>query len=188
MSPHLMRIRFYVLITLQTIVVSLSAQLNFEFQEGKMMIKGKVVDAVSKKPIPLANIKNLNRGKTYSCNNDGQFTIYVSPTDTLRFTSMGYLGKNIHIADIEKTNYYTIVIELYTDAIRIKEVVIYPFRNRDEFVDAFMDAKDVNKVLLPGIDKPKYTNSTPKAKLTNPVSFIYERMRKKRAADPDFKP
>lgn len=168
--------------------LSASAQLNFDFQEGKILIKGTVVDAVSKKALPLANIRNLNSGKAYSSNSEGQFTLYVGPNDTLRFTSVGYLGKNIHIADIEKSKYYTLVIELYTDAIRIKEVVIYPFRNRDEFVDAFMDAKEVNKVLLPGIEKPKYSNATPKAKLTNPVSFIYERMRKKRAADPDFKP
>lgn len=152
------------------------------------MIKGQVVDLRSKGIIPLTNIKVTNTGKIFACGNDGTFTLYVSKYDTLRFSSTGYIPKVIHVSDLDSTKYYTLEIELIRDFIKLKEVTIYPFKDKEEFKDAFMAAKDVNKITLPGIDPPKYSNQTPKAKFNNPISFIYERAKKKRAANPDFKP
>ena len=51
-----------------------------------------------------------------------------------------------------------------------------------------MEAQHLNEVNIPGIAKPKYSNITPKAKFTNPVSFLYQHVKRKRAANPDFKP
>ena len=165
-----------------------SAQLNFDFQQGKFLIKGQVIDVQSKKPVSLANIRigETNRGIT--CDNEGMFAFYVYPHDTLKFTSTGYLNKSLHVADLDSTQYYTLEIQLIRDFIKLREVTIYPFRNKEEFVDAFMDAKDINKISIAGIAPPKYSNIPTKAKFTNPVSFIYEHLKKKRAANPDFKP
>lgn len=171
-----------------TSVFKVCAQLNFDFQEGKKMLKGTVVDIHTKKPLPLAAIRVTTTGKSYSCNNEGEFVMYVSPNDTLRFSSVGYIPKVIHVRNIDSTKFYLFTVELIHDFIKIKEVVIYPYRNVDEFKDAFVNAKDVNKVNIPGIEPPKYSNKVPKAKFYNPISMIYEKVRRKRAANPDFKP
>lgn len=165
-----------------------SAQLNYEFTEGKFMIKGTVQDIETKVPLPYANIKVTNTGKGITCDKDGNFTMYVSRYDTLRISYTGHIPKVLHVYELDSTQYYTLKFELIHDFIKMPTVTIYPFRDKEEFKDAFMAAKDMNKVVIPGIAPPKYSNKTPKTKLTNPVSFLYERMKKKRAANPDFKP
>lgn len=168
--------------------VDLHSQLNFDFQEGKFLIKGRVVDLQSKQPIPMANIRITNTGKGITCDNDGYFSMYVSKRDTIRFSSVGYIPKVFHISDIDSTKYYTLQIELMHDFIKLKDVTIYPFSTKKEFEEAFMDAKNIGKISIHGIAEPKYSNVTPKAKFTNPVSFLYERVKKRRAANPEFKP
>ncbi|MES2622348.1 MAG: carboxypeptidase-like regulatory domain-containing protein [Bacteroidota bacterium] len=164
------------------------AQLNFDFQKDKFLIKGKVVELQSKTAIPSANIRVNGNGKGLTCDNEGNFTFYVYKSDTLRFSSTGYLPKVIHVYDLDSTGYYTLEIQLIHDFIKLKDVTIYPFKNKEEFVDAFLDAKGVNKVDVAGIAPPKYGTVSPKAKFSNPISMLYERVKKRRVADPDFRP
>lgn len=175
------------LLTLLT-TIPLSAQLNYDYLEGKFLIKGKVIDVQTKKPVPLVNIKITNTGKAVTADNEGVFSFYVYKEDTLKFSSVGYLNKVIHISDIQPENYYTLEIQMIHDFIKLKEVTIYPFRNKEEFADAFMDAKDIGKIEIYGVAKPKYSNITPKAKFNNPISLLYEKVKRKRAANPDFRP
>ncbi|MCX6198941.1 MAG: carboxypeptidase-like regulatory domain-containing protein [Bacteroidetes bacterium] len=164
------------------------SQLNFDFQQGKFLIKGKVVDVETKNGVPLTNIRinGTNRGVT--CDNEGIFAFYVYKNDTLKFTSTGYLPKTIHIADLDSNSLYTLEIQLIHDFVKLKQVIIYPFRDKEEFEEAFMDARNLNKITIAGIAPPKYSNKIPKAKFTNPISFLYERIKKRRAANPDFRP
>lgn len=164
------------------------AQLNFDFQAGKFLIKGKVIDLQAKTPIPMANIRINGTGKGITCDNEGNFTFYVYKRDTLRFSSTGYLAKVIHVYDLDSSKYYTLEIQLMHDFVKLKEVTIYPFRNKDEFIDAFIDAKLVNKVIIPGIAPPKYGTQSPKPKFYNPISMLYERVKRRSVANPDFKP
>ena len=90
--------------------------------------------------------------------------------------------------DLDSTTYYTLEIQLKHDFIKLKEVTIYPFRSKEEFVDAFLEAKGVNKIDIAGIAPPKYGTVSPKAKFSNPISMLYERVKKRRAANPDFRP
>ena len=164
-------------------------QLNYAFTEGKFLIKGTVVDLHTKKPIPMANLRINNSSKGVTCDNDGVFTTYVSPTDTLKFSSTGYISKVIHVEDIDSSRFYTQQIELLHDFIKLKEVTIYPYRDMDDFRKAFIEAKDMQRGNVYGIAPPKYTNDIPKPKFYNPVSFLYDRLKKKkRAANPEFKP
>jgi hypothetical protein len=185
-KPYLLYLVFTAVCGLWT--VDLHSQLNFDFQAGRFLVKGRVVDLQTKQPIPLANIRITNTGKGLTCDNEGYFTMYVSKHDTVRFSSVSYIPKVFHMSDIDSTKYYTWEVELMHDFIKLKDVTIYPFRNKDEFVDAFMDAKNVGKIKIAGVAEPKYSNVTPKAKFTNPVTFLYERVKKRRAANPDFKP
>lgn len=165
------------------------AQLNYAFTEGKFLIKGKVVDLQSKRPIPMANLRINSTGKGVTCDNDGVFTTYVSQTDTLKFSSTGYISKVIHMEDIDSSRYYILQIELLHDFIKLKEVTIYPYRDLDDFKKAFIEGRDMQQANFYGIAPPKYTSDISKPKFYNPVSFLYERFKKKkRAADPEFKP
>lgn len=175
-------------IAIMLLAINGQAQLNFEFQEGTFLIKGKITDLQSKLPIPKPNITTTNRKAGVTADVEGVFSMYVFPSDTLKFSSLGYIPKRIAVADIHQDSIYNIVIELVKDFVKLKEVTIYPYRNVDEFKQAFMDAKDVNKIVLPGIAPPKYSTNVPRPKFTNPISFLYDKAKKKRAANPDFKP
>jgi hypothetical protein len=164
------------------------SQLNFDFQKDKFLIKGRVIDRQSGSAIPFANIRFNNTNKGFSCDNEGRFSFYVYKKDTLGFSCAGYMTKTVFVEHIDSTEYYTLEVQLMQDFIKLKEITIYPFKTKEEFADAFIDAKNVNKVLIPGIAPPKYTHITPRAKFTNPISFIYERARKRSSANPDFKP
>jgi hypothetical protein len=187
-SYVLVRIILLFVICFSMSVFSAKAQIDFTFQEGTFLIKGRVSDLQSHQGISKANIVILNRRTGATADADGNFKIYVFPTDTLKFTSINYISKEFPVSAIEKDSQYNVNVELMRDFIKLKDVVIYPFGNLDEFKQAFMEAKDVNKVVLPGIAPPKYSTKIPKAKFSNPISFIYDRAKKKRAADPDFRP
>jgi hypothetical protein len=186
------RLRLFAIVLISNLTITgdkcAIAQLNFDFQEGTFLIKGKITDLQTKQAIPKANITTTNRKAGVTADIEGVFSMYVFPTDTLRCSSLGYISKTIPVSEIDRDSIYKINIELIKDFVRLKEVNIYPYRNMEEFKQAFLEAKEVNKVLLPGIAPPKYTTNIPRPKFTNPISLIYERARRKRAANPDFKP
>ena len=165
----------------------LNAQLNFDYTAGRFLIKGKVVDMNSHSAIPLANIRIFGTSRGLTCDNEGNFSMYVSKRDTLEFSSTGYIAKTYRVSSWDSSQYYTLQIELIHDFIKLKEVTIYPFKDVDEFKKAFVDTKDLRKDFM-GIAPPKYSNITPKAKFSNPISFLYDRLKKRGAADPNFKP
>lgn len=164
-----------------------SAQLNYDYTEGKYMIKGVVTDLKTDQSIANANIWITNQKKGVTADADGRFTMYVYPTDTLRFSSLGYIVKTIPVSAIPERDKYTINIELVPDIYSLKTVTIYPFRNRDEFIEAFIKGPSSKAYIqIPGIDAPKYKHKE-KAKYYNPISSLYN-LTHKQAGDPDFKP
>lgn len=165
------------------------AQLNFDYTEGKFLIKGQVRDLKSEMPIPMANIWIPNQKRGIVVDVDGRFTMYIYPNDTLRFSSVGYIPKTIPIAAIPEKDRYTIVLQLVPDIYSFKTVTIYPFHNKEEFIDAFIKGKGIPQVVaISGVDAPKYIHKE-KARYFNPISAIYNNIQqKKRAANPDFKP
>jgi hypothetical protein len=164
-----------------------SAQLNFDYTAGKFLIKGHVVDVNTQNPISLANIRIVASGRGLTCGNDGSFVMYVSKKDSLEFSSTGFITKVFSVASLDSSKYYTIEIGLLHDFIKLKEVTIYPFKDVEGFKQAFIDTRDLRKDFM-GIAPPKYSSKTPKSKLSNPISYLYDRLKKRGSADPDFKP
>ncbi|MDB5281540.1 MAG: hypothetical protein JWO06_615 [Bacteroidota bacterium] len=184
----MIKFRNLFLLVFSLLSLSAAAQLNFEFTEGKFLIKGKVVDLESRKPLAFANVIITNLRKGVTCDNEGNFSLYVYMKDTLKISYLGYLNKVIHVSDIDSSKYYTLEIPLYRDAIKIKEINIYPYNDLDAFKKAFVDAKEVNKVHIPGIAEPKYSNKPVAPKFSNPISFLYDKVKRRSSANPDFKP
>lgn len=165
------------------------AQLNFEFTEGKYMIKGQVADLKTSGSVPFANVWITNQKKGVTADQDGKFTMYIYPTDTLRFSALGYIPKTIPANAISDKDKYTFTIQLVEDIYSLKQVTIYPFHNREEFADQFIKGTGMGKpVTIAGIDAPKYSHKE-KTRFYNPISAIYNNIKKNRsAADPNFKP
>lgn len=168
--------------------LALHAQLNFDYTQGKFLIKGQVIDIQTRMAVPLANIRILGTRRGVTCDGDGYFTMYVSKSDTLEFSSTGYIAKKFAVASFDSSRYYTLSIELLHDFIKLKEVTIYPYRDLDEFKQAFIDAKEQNKVHIPGLAPPKYSNKPVKPNYANPISLLYDRLKRRSSANPDFKP
>lgn len=153
------------------------------------MIKGQVIDIKTDAAVPYANIWIVNQRKGITTDGEGKFTLYVYPGDTLRFSSVGYIQKIIPVSAIPAEKKYTFSLSLVPDIYALKAITVYPFRNRQEFAEAFVTGRDIPKTMvLPGFEAPKYKHKE-KAKYYNPISSIYNAVKaKRRAADPNFKP
>lgn len=165
------------------------AQLNFEYTEGKILLKGKITDLQTHSSLPNASIVIKARKKGLVADEDGNFQIYVYPSDTLRFSSLNYIYKDVEVAEIPDSMRYSLNITLMRDFYKLKEVTIYPYASKREFEEAFVKGSGVPKnILVPGIDAPTYKHKE-KAKFYNPISTIYNRIKSKRSvADPNFEP
>ena len=153
------------------------------------MIKGVVADLKTELGIPFANIYITNQKKGVPAEADGKFTMYVYPHDTLRFSALGYITKTIPVSAIPDKEKYIFVLALVPDIYSLKTVTIYPFHNKEEFIDQFIKGKGIAQpVTVAGIAPPTYKHKE-KSHFYNPISSIYDRIKKsKTAADPDFKP
>ena len=169
---------FWLFLCLLIPASAVRAQLNFDYTAGTFLIKGQVIDAENGIPVSRASVQLYEKRKGWSCDDAGNFSIYVRPEDTLKFTCVGYLSKIIPVSRFDSSEYYTLEINLIRDMIRLKEVKIYPF-SRDAFNQVFISYKDPNKILIPGIAAPQYSSKKPKSTVLNPISFLYDRFRKK---------
>jgi hypothetical protein len=87
-------------------------------------VKGKVIDNSTKKVIPYANIYLLNSNIGTISNNDGEFILKVpqsKTTNTIRISFMGYKSQDLSIEKIQLNNN---LIELSTEVVTLKELVI----------------------------------------------------------------
>jgi len=165
------------------------AQLNFEYTQGKFLLTGRVVDVEGKRPIPSVNVRFGDSNKGTSCDNGGIFSIYVSRKDTLKFTSTGYMTKVIHIADLDTVHCCTIQVEMIRDFVKLKPVNIYPFRDVTEFKKAFVNERDMHKVVIDGLSSDHWKGGKEKPRFDNTISYFYELLKHKQSsADPNFKP
>lgn len=165
------------------------AQLNFDFTEGKVLLKGKVTDLQTHSALPNAAVVIQNRKRGIVADAEGNFQLYVYPSDTLHFSSLGYVSKDVPVTEIPEPERYSLNVPLLRDFYKLKQVTIYPFASKREFEQAFVKGEGVpQNVLVPGIDAPTYKHKE-KAKFYNPISSIYNRIKSKRSvADPNFEP
>jgi hypothetical protein len=167
--------------------VSGMAQLNYEYTEGKFMIKGTITDLKTGQGIPNANLWITNQKKGIVADADGHFTMYVYPTDTIRFSSLGYIKKTIPISAVPESERYTIAIQLVPDIYSLQTVTIYPFHDRDEFIQAFLKGTGTYKnYYIPGFEPSRFKHKE-KAKFYNPITSLYNLTHKAGPGDPDFK-
>lgn len=92
-----------------------------DVQSGKKKISGTVFDAINAEPlIGVSVIISNSKDKSGTVTDlDGEFTLEVSPEDTLRFSYIGYTPQSILV---DEKN--AITVQLEEDVTTIKEVVV----------------------------------------------------------------
>ncbi|NJK96178.1 MAG: carboxypeptidase-like regulatory domain-containing protein [Bacteroidales bacterium] len=87
-------------------------------------VKGKIVDVVTKKPIPYSNVYLANSNIGTISNSEGEFILKVPVAKTnipIRISYMGYKSQDLTIEQIQLKNN---LIELTTEVVTLKELVI----------------------------------------------------------------
>ena len=97
---------------------------------AQKLIKGKVIDEITRQPVEYAGIRSLTNGKTTATDKSGNFQLSL-PTDTatLFITFVGYEAKRLRAEASPKR----MIITLHRGAIDLNEVVISPNLNNNSF-------------------------------------------------------
>ncbi len=121
------------------LLVFLSSELGFaQGQVKTIQFSGVVVGGKQSEILPGATIWIPKSGGSTATTNNGYFSLPVFPGDSIIFSYTGYrrqyliIPKNYHEAS------YSAKIVLREDAITLREVKIYPFRNYEEFKKEFL--------------------------------------------------
>ena len=101
---------------------------------GQAEIKGKVIDAMTKEPIPYANIKfKGGLGSGGQTDDGGYFNFHLyEKTDSMTVSYIGYISRTIAI---KRGVSQELTIEITNKAIQLKDVEIKPTKGRHHHVD-----------------------------------------------------
>jgi hypothetical protein len=126
--------RCLILFFLVTCFIPVIAQEDDEL----IQITGRVFDEFLR-PLPYAHILILNGDRGTIADREGKFSFVVVERDTLMFSTLGY-KKSIVIVpgDLEKP-FYTRDVLLQRDTFMIAEVEVYPWKDYEEFKEAFVN-------------------------------------------------
>lgn len=104
-----------------------------DLQKNLLVLEGQILTGDSLLPIPNAHIiSKFNSWGTIS-NDQGMFIMYVSPYDSILFTSIGF-GKKIVMVDdsvMQNARNYTVIMP--KDTVSINEVVIQAYWDYETF-------------------------------------------------------
>jgi hypothetical protein len=90
-------------------------------------------------PLSFAHIIITNRGVGTISDKEGKFSFVVMPNDTIVFSSLGYKSARVIIPDTLNTKFYTRDVLIQADTIMIAELEIYPWKDYEEFKEAFVN-------------------------------------------------
>lgn len=151
------------------------------------ILKGQVVDAISKKALSAAHILNLNTVVGTITNDRGMFDITTKANDTIIVSYLGYSSIKIKVTnDLLKGN--ELLIELYEKAQEVREVIIKSTKLIGVLeVDVKQVPKDkFTRIRINGlpqtyeVGRPAAKNfRSPIAALFQPVDFLYNHFGKK---------
>lgn len=124
----------YVLLTLLVFYSLLSTG-----QNSFVKVSGTIVNQ-NNNPIPFVNIIIPVKHKGTISDEDGHFSFLANENDTLLFSCMGY-KTTTYVLPVVNYPEIEFVILMETDTIFLKEATVLPWRDYDEFRQAFMRAK-----------------------------------------------
>lgn len=106
-----------------------------------VQFSGLVLTGDSLQPVPFTHILIKNRKRGTSSDYHGFFSFVAHKGDTILFSAMGYKDGKYIIPDTITTRRYSMVQMMTTDTIMLVETVIYPWPSREQFREAFINAR-----------------------------------------------
>lgn len=164
---------------LTLILVFLTSTLVVSAQES-IYIYGKVVRG--SQPVFSATIINMTNGKGTVTDNYGDFSMWVNKNDILKFSSIGYKTVLYTVPDTLNEQKFRILVNMVEDTFLLKEAVVVPWPvNRSMLKKAMLDNKKEKDQIsaFAGFVRNDAPVREPEPRLTNPISFIYDKFSKK---------
>ncbi|MFO7656487.1 MAG: carboxypeptidase-like regulatory domain-containing protein [Bacteroidales bacterium] len=121
-----------------TLLLTLIFALSYGQDEKLVQLTGRIKSELLQ-PLPFSHILIMNSMRGTITDSQGKFSMVTSAGDTVLFSSLGYKKKQFIIPDNLSEPFITMDIVLAEDTFMINEVVIYPWRNYEEFKQAFLN-------------------------------------------------
>ncbi|MBN8718738.1 carboxypeptidase-like regulatory domain-containing protein [Asinibacterium sp. OR53] len=109
------------------------------YRDSVVQLYGVVMTADSLKGIPAASVIVEGRGRGTISNSDGVFSIAVLKGDHIRFSSIGYKDKTIHIPADLPGNQYSVIQLLISDTTYLPATILKPRPTREQFERDFVN-------------------------------------------------
>lgn len=100
-----------------------------------------VIQNDSSKGLPFVNILIVNRKKGIISDFWGNYSIPVKMNDTIIFTSMGFKRKTLIVPFLKTGDVLTLDLKMKADTFMLKEALVLPWRNYEQFKQAFVNLK-----------------------------------------------
>jgi hypothetical protein len=127
---------------LLSFILTISTLSSIQAQDNDLIeLSGIIQDVQTQEPVSFTHIIILNKKKGYVADEKGMFSFIVQRNDTILFSSMGYKRLRIFIPDTITQVHQNVAITLTPDTIALKPVYIFPWKNYDEFREAFKKVK-----------------------------------------------
>lgn len=90
-------------------------------------------------PLPFVNVINLNTHKGTISDLKGMFSFITEKNDSILFSSVGFKKKMVVIPDTITSSFFNKDISMTVDTFEIEEVMIFPWKDYEEFKQAFIE-------------------------------------------------
>ena len=104
-----------------------------DLQKNLAIFEGQVLTKDSLLPVPNAHIISKFNSWGTITNSEGKFMMFVSPYDSVLFTSIGFSQQIVHINDSALANLRDYEVIMVKDTFTINEVVIQAFWDYETF-------------------------------------------------------
>lgn len=154
--------------------------LNLVKAQENIFLYGKVVKGAS--PLFNTTIYNNTSSKGTVTDNYGDFSITVQPNDVIKFSSIGFKTIYYTVPDTLTEPKFRILVNMVEDTVLLKEAVVVPWPvNRSMLKKAMLDDRKQKEQIssFAGFVKNDGPVVEPAPKLSNPISFIYDKFSKK---------
>ncbi|MDR1878613.1 MAG: hypothetical protein LBQ64_03495 [Bacteroidales bacterium] len=154
------------------------------FGQGKIILKGKIVDFVTWQALEHTCIHNLSTGLMVFSNASGDFAMLAGQKDTLAISRVGYDMEMIFITDSLRNSKERIVIPLVMRSLILRNVTIHAMKPYPLFIKDLVKASPQRKIDIEGIEisplekagydinKGNLLRGTP---LASPITFLYDK-------------
>jgi hypothetical protein len=143
---YILRLIFSILL-LVGVTLSAAAQDN---PQNSILLTGVMLDSESREALPYVNIQVANTIYGTASGTNGQFSIFISPGDTLLFSYVGYVDARFIMPLELNTHNYSLIQLMRQKTTVLEEILVFPWPTMDSFKQAFLDVEpnpDMNNLI-----------------------------------------